>query len=152
MFLVRVLSEHLKVSPLSEYVFPSAEGGFLRYDNFMPRVWAKATAAAGFEGLTFHELRHTCAAILIDHGANPLEIQRRLGHKDIGTTLAHYGHLFPNREDALNETFERVHAKHARPHCGLKSPVSRTPRRGRCHLPGETMVGGTGIEPVTSSV
>ncbi len=30
-----------------------------------------------------------------DHqGANPLEIQRRLGHQDIKTTLGIYGHCF----------------------------------------------------------
>ena len=45
----------------------------------------------------------------IDQGADPLQVQRRLGHKDIRTTLRYYGHLFPNREDDLNEALERVY-------------------------------------------
>jgi integrase len=44
--------------------------------------------------LTFHALRHTCAALLIDRGVNPLEIMRRLGHADIKVTLNTYGHLY----------------------------------------------------------
>lgn len=106
--LALALASHLESAPPSEYVFPAQEGGFLRYDNFRTRVWDPSVERAGLNGFTFHELRHTHAAILIDQGANPLEVQRRLGHKDIGTTLNTYGHLFPNREDELNERFERA--------------------------------------------
>jgi len=110
-FVLEILAQHLATAPESDFVFPSAEGGFLRYDNFMPRVWAKAVQRAGLEPLTFHELRHTAAALMIDQGADPLQVQRRLGHKDVRTTLKHYGHLFPNREDDLNDALERVWAE-----------------------------------------
>ena len=43
------------------------------------------------------------------HHIDPLQVQRRLGHKDIRTTLRYYGHLFPNREDDLNDAPERVY-------------------------------------------
>ena len=46
---------------------------------------------------------------MIDQSADPLQVQRRLGHNDIRTTLLYYGHLFPNREDDLNDALEKVY-------------------------------------------
>ena len=45
------------------------------------------------------ELRHTAAALWIDQGANPVTVQRRMGHKDVRTALQLYGHLFPEQND-----------------------------------------------------
>jgi integrase len=107
-FLVDILARHLEIAPESEYVFPAPSGGFLRYDNFRRRSWQPAVWRAGLWPLTFHELRHTAAALTINQGADVLQIQRRLGHDDVRTTLNLYGHLFPNREDDLNDALERV--------------------------------------------
>jgi integrase len=108
-FLVEILARHLEVAAESVFVFPARQGGHLRYDNFRLRVWTPAVQRAGLAPLTFQELRHTAAAIMIDQGADPLQVQKRLGHKDIRTTFKHYGHLFPNREDELNEALSRVY-------------------------------------------
>lgn len=61
------------------------------------------------EGLRFHDLRHTCASILIAQGAHPKEIQARLGHASIMTTMDQYGHLFPSLGAQLDANLERVH-------------------------------------------
>jgi integrase len=73
-FLVDILGRHLETAPPSDYVFPAAEGGFLRYDNFRTRIWDPAVKKARLGPLTFHELRHTAAAIMIDEGSDPLQI------------------------------------------------------------------------------
>lgn len=55
-----------------------AKGGCLRQAGFR-RAWLRpAVAAAGPTGLTFHELRHTLAALWIAAGANP-EVSVRPG-------------------------------------------------------------------------
>ncbi len=100
-FLVDLLAEHLTRVPESEYVFPSGKGGHLNYSNFLKRYWHPAVLRAGLAPLTPHELRHTAAALMIDQGANPVTVQRRLGHKDVTTTLQLYGHLFPEQDDLL---------------------------------------------------
>ena len=41
-----------------------------------------------------HDLRHTCASILIQGGANPKMVQEWLGHQDIRVTLNTYTHLY----------------------------------------------------------
>ncbi|MBA2425660.1 MAG: tyrosine-type recombinase/integrase [Actinobacteria bacterium] len=74
---------------------------------------------AGLTPLTPHALRHTAAAILIDQGTDPLQVQRRLGHKDISTTLRIYGHLFPDRDldltRRLDDAFHESLAAPSRP-------------------------------------
>jgi integrase len=57
-------------------------------------------------GLRFHDLRHTCAAILIRQGWSPKAIQDRLGHASIRTTLDRYGHLFEGHDSELLERLE----------------------------------------------
>lgn len=57
-------------------------------------------SAVGLDGLRFHDLRHTHAALLIAQGEHPKTIQSRLGHASISTTLDVYGHLFEGLDEA----------------------------------------------------
>jgi integrase len=76
-------------------VFPSPAGGIWQRNNFMARVFRPAVRRAELDGLTFHDLRHTCASLLIATGANPLEVAAQLGHKDARLVFQRYGHLYP---------------------------------------------------------
>ncbi len=94
----------------SFFVFTDVDGGVLRGARFRRRYWKPAVEAAGLPSrLRFHNLRHTCASILIAQGAHPKEIQARLGHASIRTTLDTYGHLLPNLGARLDEGLERVY-------------------------------------------
>jgi len=96
----------------SALVFVSAEGDAIRHSNFRNRVWAKATAAAGLQGLRLHDLRHTHAAWLISAGVPVLAISRRLGHASITVTMDRYGHLLPEVDasimTALDDTLDKI--------------------------------------------
>jgi integrase len=105
-FLRDILVAHVKSYPDTEWVFPAPKGGFLRYDNFRTRAWVPAVDKAGLAPLTFHCLRHTAAAFMIDDGADPLQLKRRMGHEDIRPSLDTYGHLFAQREDALVDALD----------------------------------------------
>ncbi|WP_346234831.1 site-specific integrase [Lysinibacillus telephonicus] len=48
--------------------------------------------------LTTHGLRHTHTSILIESGANMKQVQQRLGHSDIKTTMDIYTHLTAHAE------------------------------------------------------
>lgn len=108
-FLVDVLALHLAEAPESEYVFPSRNGEHLDYGNFLKRYWHPAVARSGLGHLTPHEMRHTAAALMIDQGANPVTVQRRLGHKDVTTTLQLYGHRFPEQDDLLTARLDDLY-------------------------------------------
>ncbi|MFB1295795.1 tyrosine-type recombinase/integrase [Mycobacterium sp. pW049] len=47
-----------------------------------------------FPTISPHDLRHTCASLLISTGANIKVVQRQLGHATAAMTLDQYGHLY----------------------------------------------------------
>ncbi|WP_329311650.1 tyrosine-type recombinase/integrase [Streptomyces sp. NBC_01262] len=53
---------------------------------------------AGLTPYSWHDLRHHYASVLIAGGENPKVVQKRLGHKDVLTTLRLYAHLFAEAE------------------------------------------------------
>jgi integrase len=109
MFLRQMLAEHLARYPSKLYVFTSAQGAQLR-KNFYRRQFVPAVARAGLpKGLRFHDLRHTCAGLLIANGAHPKEIQERLGHSTIRVTFDTYGHLLPSLDERLREGLEKTY-------------------------------------------
>jgi integrase len=102
-FLCSMLAHHVTRFSSGGYVFTSAEGKPLRR-TFYRRHFLPAAKAAGMAaGLRFHDLRHSCAALLIAQGAHPKEIQERLGHSTIRMTFDRYGHLFPSLDERLRE-------------------------------------------------
>jgi len=125
-FLAEMLAHHLQdhvgESP-EALVFTAPDGGPVRHSNFRRRVWLPAVAAAGLpNGFRIHDLRHTCAALLISQGAHPKAIQTHLGHSSIQVTLDRYGHLFPDDmerlADGLDETRRLATAARERPDGG----------------------------------
>jgi integrase len=112
-FLRDLLAEHLgsQVSRDPDaFVFSGATGSLLRNSNFRRRVWRPAVRTLGLpRDLRIHDLRHTCAALLIAQGAHPEAIQAQLGHSSIQVTLDLYGHLFPDDVDRLAGQLDAAH-------------------------------------------
>jgi len=52
--------------------------------------------AAGLESLTFHELRHSYASMLVNAGCPLPYVAAQLGHSDTRMVEKHYGHLSPS--------------------------------------------------------
>ncbi|MES1047197.1 site-specific integrase [Heyndrickxia oleronia] len=55
----------------------------------------------------FHSLRHTHATMLLESGANPKDVQKRLGHNRIATTLDTYSHVTETMEKSTINLFEQ---------------------------------------------
>lgn len=78
-------------------------GGFLGGSN-LQRWWRRWRAAHGFEGLRFHELRHTQATLLLARGIDVKTVQHRMGHANAAITLNWYAHAVPENDvKAANE-------------------------------------------------
>lgn len=61
----------------------------------------------GYEGLKFHELRHTQATLLISNGADIKTVQNRLGHSTAALTMDIYAHAIEqNDREAADEIGE----------------------------------------------
>lgn len=90
-----------------DLLFPDAQGGPIRLNNWRRRVFEKACADAVLVGFTPHDLRHTAASLAVSVGANVKAVQRMLGHASAAMTLDIYAGLFP---DDLAEVGSRLDA------------------------------------------
>jgi integrase len=64
--------------------------------------WAQALREAHVRAFRFHDLRHSCASYLAQHGATLLEIGDLLGHRQI-SMVQRYAHLAAGHRSALVE-------------------------------------------------
>lgn len=110
---VENLARHLETIPSDEHalVFSSGRGTPLRNQNFRRSDWNPAVKRAGVPStITPHGLRHTCASLLVDQGADPVAVQEHLGHRDVATTLRIYRHLFADRSDQLTSALDALYS------------------------------------------
>lgn len=87
-------SQFLFTNKFNELYYPQAPNDWLynileKYD--LPKI-------------TLHGFRHTHASLLFESGASIKEVQERLGHKDVKTTMNIYAHVTPEK---IKETGER---------------------------------------------
>jgi integrase len=56
----------------------------------------------------FHDLRHTCATLLLTKGVNPKIVSEMLGPSSIAVTLDIYSHMIPGLGDAAAEAMDEL--------------------------------------------
>jgi len=108
-FLADVLAALVPEQP-DELVFTTSTGKPLRNANFRQKVWLPALERAGLPAIRIHDLRHTCAALLISQGHSPKSIHTHLGHSSITVTFDTYGHLFPDEADKIAASLDALWA------------------------------------------
>ena len=54
---------------------------------------------AGLPEIRFHDLRHTCATLLLSKNVNPKVVSEMLGHATIAITLDTYSHVLPDTQE-----------------------------------------------------
>lgn len=59
------------------------------------REFRKLLKAANLAPMRVHDLRHTCASLLIALGVHPRTVMETLGHSQISVTMDTYGHVLP---------------------------------------------------------
>ncbi|MDO5684218.1 MAG: tyrosine-type recombinase/integrase [Propionibacteriaceae bacterium] len=99
--LAAILEPRVTGKERAALVFPTSSGTAMRPGNARRDWFDPAAAAAGYPGLTPHELRHTFASVAISAGANVKALQQALGHHSAAFTLDEYGHLFPDDLDGF---------------------------------------------------
>ncbi len=69
------------------------EIGNLITPNYVTSAFPKLLGKNGLRKIRFHDLRHTCASLLLKNGVPMKQIQEWLGHSDFSTTANIYSHL-----------------------------------------------------------
>ncbi|MDI3316581.1 MAG: tyrosine-type recombinase/integrase [Bacillota bacterium] len=88
---------------LSEAATPLLEANLIRR-HFKP-ILERADLP---REVRIHDLRHTCASLLLAAGANPREVSELLGHSTVAFTLSVYAHVLPGAQERLAQRMEAI--------------------------------------------
>jgi integrase len=100
---MEILGDHYQDQGL---VFTTNTGGPINPSNLRQRSFAQLLKRAGLPHMRFHDLRHTCATLLLSRGVHPKFVQELLGHATIAITLDTYSHVMPSMGDATAMAME----------------------------------------------
>lgn len=89
-------------------VFPNIHGGPMDYTNLVARSFKPLLKKAGLPPIRFHDLRHTCATLLLSKGVHPKVVADVLGHASVTITLDTYSHVMPGLGDAAAGAMDDV--------------------------------------------
>ena len=75
-----------------DYIYVDEIGDRIK-PNYITGQFPKLLEKQGFRRIRFHDLRHSCASLLLASGVPMKNIQEWLGHSDFSTTANIYAHL-----------------------------------------------------------
>ncbi|MCL2859610.1 MAG: site-specific integrase [Oscillospiraceae bacterium] len=84
-----------------EYICVDDLGNLINLD-YISHSFVKLLKKHGLKKIRFHDLRHSCASLLLKQGRNIKHIQVWLGHSNYNTTANIYGHLEVTEEMNTN--------------------------------------------------
>src|SRR3712207_3166082 len=71
--------------------YPDGRSGLIR-----PPLQAAPRTCGSPPSIRWHDLRHTCATLILGRGVHPKMVQHLLGHSSITMTLDRYSHWIPS--------------------------------------------------------
>lgn len=80
-----------------DLIFPSNVGTPLMASNIR-RGFQRLIEESELPKIRFHDLRHTAASLMLNHGIPVLIASRRLGHSKPSITMDVYGHMIPSKQ------------------------------------------------------
>jgi integrase len=89
-------------------VFTNTVGGPLDPHNLRERSFFPLLHRAGLPRIRFHDLRHSCATLLLSEGVHPKIVSDLLGHSQIGITLDLYSHVTATMQAVAAEAMGRL--------------------------------------------
>ncbi|GHV18108.1 hypothetical protein FACS189425_05970 [Clostridia bacterium] len=76
----------------SEYIYLDEVGAPVK-PGYVSERFKKMLARNKMRHIRYHDLRHSCASLLLANGVSMKEIQEWLGHSNFSTTANTYAHL-----------------------------------------------------------
>lgn len=87
----------------NDYIF-KWQNGKMYSPDYITSKFSKLLKQYDLPHIRFHDLRHTCASLLIDNNYQLKDIQEWLGHADIQTTANIYGHIDIERKKSISNS------------------------------------------------
>ena len=89
-------------------VFTSTVGTPVDVGNLTYRSFRPLLKRADLPRIRFHDLRHTCATLLLSRGTHPKIVQEMLGHANISMTMDTYSHVLPDMQEKAVDAMDDV--------------------------------------------
>jgi integrase len=89
-------------------VFPSRRGTPMNAKNLTARSFKPLLKRSGLPNIRLHDLRHTCASLMLCEGVHIKLVQELLGHATISITLDTYSHVLPGMGDETAWAMDRI--------------------------------------------
>jgi integrase len=109
--LFRQLEEMERAGSLYEpggLIFATEMGTIINPSNLRNRSLKPLLRRAELRPIRFHDLRHTCATLLLGKDINPKIVSEMLGHASVRITLDIYSHLLPDMQEKAAKALEDV--------------------------------------------
>ena len=87
-------------------IFATESGDFLNRHYITMHRFKPLLKRAELPQIRFHDLRHTCATLLLLKNVNPKVVSEMLGHATIAITLDTYSHVLPNMQNEAAAAME----------------------------------------------
>ena len=88
-------------------IFPSTAGTPLGGSN-LSKDFKAQLEKAGVKKIRFHDLRHTAASLMLNHGVPVIVVSKILGHSKTSTTLDIYGHIIPVMQEEAARIMDEI--------------------------------------------
>ena len=105
-FLCQELSDYIQ----SRYMLDADERLFPVTKSYLSHEMIRGCKNTGIKKIRIHDIRHSHASLLINHGCDALMLADRLGHEKGSTTLNTYSHLFPHKQQEPVHSLESLQA------------------------------------------
>jgi integrase len=89
-------------------MFPTTTGTTMSGTNLLGRHFKPLLMRTGLPAIRLHDLRHTCATILLMVGKHPKFVQELLGHRSISITLDTYSHVIEGMDGGLADAMDEA--------------------------------------------
>jgi integrase len=111
----------------NDLVFCTEAGTPLSATGALRSTFERVLRRAGLPAIRFHDLRHTCASLLLSENVNPKVVGEMLGHATIAITLDIYGHVMPDMQEDAAATLADLLYHEPSPLAGLPPAVTGSP-------------------------
>jgi integrase len=91
----------------SQLIFPSTIGTPQDHRG-LGRQFKQLLRNADLPEIRFHDLRHTAASLMLNHGVPVITASRILGHSRPSITMDMYGHLLPGQQGEVAALMDRL--------------------------------------------
>jgi integrase len=108
---VKQMEERLRLGAAwadNDLVFPSRVGTPIMARNLYRAFKALLAKARLPRAVRFHDLRHTCATLLLAARVNPKVVSEMLGHASVAITLDIYSHVLPDMQQDAAATMGQM--------------------------------------------